>query len=52
MGKKKKEKPCEHETYVIAFWIDHPSDEAWLLQTCDLCGKNFLLLGETDFTLV
>jgi len=40
-------KDCQHEeTYPVAAFVDDNAKEAFLLQVCEHCGKNFLLMGQ------
>ena len=52
--KRKKSLPqkCQHlEVYAVAAFVDDMAKEAWLLQVCEHCGENFLLMGQYPMTI-
>ena len=49
---KTKEKDCQHSEVVpYAAFVDDNAKEAFLLQVCEHCGKNFLLMGQYPLTV-
>lgn len=43
---------CEHaNVYAVATFVDENAREAFLLQTCEHCGENFLLMGQYPLTI-
>lgn len=50
----RKPAPCKHyEVCPVAAFIDSDGEnsKAYLLQVCDSCGENFLLLGQYPLTI-
>ena len=51
-SKTEKTTSCEHkETYAVAAFVDDDAKEAFLLQVCDQCGENLLLMGQYPLTV-
>lgn len=49
--KQKKHCACKKTTTPIAAFTDELSDEAFLLVTCEVCGKSYLLYGAFPLTM-
>ena len=43
---------CPHlEVYAVAAFVDEHAGKAFLLQVCEDCGKDFLLMGQYPLTV-
>ena len=49
--KQKKTCDCKQTTTPIAAFIDDHSDESFLLVVCEVCGRNYLLMGLFPLTI-
>ena len=48
----KGKRPCKHEEVCpVAAFVDDTANEAFLLQVCEQCGANFLLMGMYPLTI-